>query len=127
MVLEMQTVNLLDTIFEFIAKELEKNLNTQIIISNNLLEMIQKRHTSLHIYFHTYMDNYEVDKWYTFHKADKTSKTISKLGVRKYDQDNQQVTRFTYEGYNFSPNKPYRKGEYIYYEHKVEKVLQICI
>ena len=113
-------------LFKTIAEELKKNVNSQVVVNKKIIDIFKKNGEKYHIFIHNYADNYEVKKWYTLHESHSYSKIISKLGIRDYDTNSYQITRFTYNGYNFA-NKPYRKGEYIYYEHEAQRILSFTL
>ncbi len=112
-------------IFKIVAKELEKNVNMQIIIHESILTKLQQKSKKHKVSISDCLDtaNYKVEKWYTLHKG-KSSETeeISQLGVRKISKDFYQVTVFRGFSFGFSYLE-----EYVYDEYKAKKFLVIHI
>lgn len=125
MILEERTLLLSDVgnVFKIIAEELSSNINTQVIINENILEELKHNNCDYHVYFHDYLDDFEVSEWYTLHEAHAFSPEISRLGIKLFGHNYSQLTRFSFRGYNFS-NSP--RKEFTYFaEHDVQRILVI--
>ncbi len=112
-------------IFKIVAKALEKNGNTQIIIHASILTELQQRNKKHKVSISDCSDmgDYKVEKWYTLHKG-KSSETeeISQLGVRRISKNFYQVTVFRGFSFGFSYLE-----EYVYDEYGTKKILAVDI
>ena len=92
-------------IFKIVAKELEKNVNTQIIIHESILTKLQQKSKKHKVSISDCLDtaNYKVEKWYTLHNF-------------------YQVTVYRRFSFGFSYLE-----EYVYDEYKAKKFLAIHI
>ena len=111
-------------VFKLVAEELDANVNTQIIIHNDILREIATNNCKYNVYFHNYFDNHYVSDWYTLHERHAFSPEISRLGVRLFCHNYTQVIRFCFRGYNFSAES-YNPREFIFYEHEIQRILFI--
>ena len=128
MILEERALPLNDAgnVFKIIAEELSANINTQVIINENILEELKRNNCDYHVYFHKYLDDFEVTEWYTLHETHASSPEISKLGVKLFGHNYLQLTRFSFRGYNFSNNPSKFDTEFTYYKgHDVQRILVI--
>ena len=110
-------------LFKIVAEELNANVNTQILINEDILKELSANNSNYNVYFHNYYDNYFVNQWYTLHKSHEFSPELSTLGTQSFGANYSHVTRFSFHGYNFSDR--YKSGEFIFYEHKIQRILVI--
>lgn len=111
-------------IFKIIAEELSENVNTQVIIDVNILKKFERNGSEYNVYMHNWLDDFEVSEWYTLHEKYAYSPIISNLGTKLFGHNYEQLTRFCFRDYNFS-NETHRNGEYIYFEHEIQRILVI--
>ena len=128
MILEERTLPLNDAgnVFQIIAEELSANVNTQIIIHEDILKELKRNNCDYHVYFHNYLDDFSVSEWYTLHETHAFSPEISRLGIKLFGHNYSQLTRFCFRGYDFS-NSPYEfDTEFTYFgEHDIQRILVI--
>lgn len=113
-------------LFEIVAEELSSNINTQIIISEDILKELRTNNCNYNVYFHNYLDDHFVSEWFTLHDKNASSPLLSKLGIRPFGNNFSQVSRFKYRGYKFS-NKPYNSEEFYFFEHEFQRILVIKV
>ena len=126
MILEERSLPLSDVgnIFKIVAEELSSNIHTQIIISNDILKELDYNNCAYNVYFHNYLDDSEVSKWYTLHEEHGLSPVISKLGIKMFGYNYSQLTRFAFRDYSFSADS-HRDGEFWYYDYEIQRILLI--
>ncbi len=130
MILEERSLPLSDVgnVFKIIAEELSANVNTQIIINDDILKEIKRNNCDYHVYFHNYLDDFEVSEWYTLHEKHAFSPEISKLGIKLFGHNYSQLTRFSFRGYNFSKSPCKSDTEFTYFGgHDIQRILVIEI
>ncbi len=130
MILEERSLPLSDVgdVFKIIAEELSANVNTQIIINDDILKEIKHNNCDYHVYFHNYLDDFEVSEWYTLHEEHAFSPMISKLGIKLFGHNYSQLTRFSFRGYNFSKSTCESYTEFTYFGgHDIQRILVIEI
>ena len=110
-------------IFKLIAEELSENINTQIIICNDILKKLRSNHY-YNVSFHNNISISGIDEWYILHKSNAFSLEISRLEVRPFGNNYSQVTKFHFDGYSFS-NKNYNLREYNFWQNEIERFLVI--
>lgn len=128
MILEERTLSLNDAgnVFQIIAEELSANVNTQIIIHEDILKELKRNNCDYNVYFHNYPDDSSVSEWYTLHETYAFSPEISRLGTKLFGHNYSQLTRFRFRGYDFS-NKPCKSDiEFTYFgKHDIQRILVI--
>ena len=110
-------------IFRMIAEELDENVNTQVIICNDILKaLISNKYPN--VSFHNDISIYEVNEWYTLHKSNVFSLEIARLEIRKFGKNYSQLIKFNFDGYSFS-DELYNLREYDFWHHDIQRFLII--
>lgn len=128
MILEERTLPLSDVgnVFKIIAEELSANINTQVIINEDILEELKHNNCDNHVYCHYYVDDYEESEWYTLNETHAFSPEISKLRIKLFGQNYSQLTSFSFRGYDFSNSPGTPDTEFTYFRgDDVQRILVI--
>lgn len=110
-------------IFKIVAEELDLNINTQILIQEDILNELFINNCNYNVYFHNYPDNSFVSQWYTLHESNAFSPVLSNLGVRSFCHNYSQVTRFYFRDYYFLGKAGPK--EFISYKNELHRILVI--
>ena len=110
-------------IFRLVADKLSKNLNTQIIICNDILNILRTGNY-YNINFHNEISPSGVSEWYTLHKSNAFSLEIARLEIRPFAKNYSQVIKFNFDGYSFSDD-PYNLREFDFWQHEIKEFLVI--
>lgn len=108
-------------IFKIVAEELNKNINTQVIIHESI--MLELPRNEKHKIRLEIAKDGKVEKWYILHKGKSfDTEEICQLGVRKLSNNFYQVVKLRGLKFGFSYLE-----EYVCDEHKAKKILVLSL